>query len=72
MLEFARALALAHPDSVGVWLSGAGCSVWAFVHANASTAGELIRQALAQHGVEARPYILTADNRGAKGWSLPA
>jgi hypothetical protein len=41
------------------------------VRANAATVGELIRQTLTHRGVEAQPYVLAADNRGAKGWSLP-
>jgi len=61
-----------HPDVLGICLSGAGPSILAFVRANAAAVGELIRQTLAQHGVQAQPYLLAADNRGAKGWSLPA
>jgi homoserine kinase len=63
-------LSTRHPDVLGICLSGAGPSILAFVRANAATVGELIRQSLAQHGVEAQPYFLAADNRGAKGWSL--
>jgi homoserine kinase len=68
----ADVLSTRHPDVLGICLSGAGPSILAFVHDNAVTVGELIRQTLAQHGVEAQPYVLAADNRGAKGWSLPA
>jgi homoserine kinase len=67
----ADVLSTRHPDVLGICLSGAGPSILAFVRANAATVGELIRQTLAQHGVEAQPYVLAADNRGAKGWSLP-
>jgi homoserine kinase len=67
----AEVLSIRHPDVLGICLSGAGPSILAFVRANSTTVGELIRQTLAQHGIEAQPYLLTADNRGAKGWSLP-
>ncbi|MGD0009147.1 MAG: homoserine kinase [Terriglobia bacterium] len=67
----AEVLALKHADLLGACLSGAGPSILAFVRANAATVGELIRQTLTQRGVEAQPYVLAADNRGAKGWSLP-
>jgi len=63
-------LSTKHPDVLGICLSGAGPSILAFVRANAATVGELIRQTLVQRGVKAQPYILAADNRGAKGWSL--
>jgi homoserine kinase len=65
-------LSTRHPDVLGICLSGAGPSILAFVRANAATVGELIRQTLTQHGVEAQPYFLAADNLGAKGWSLTA
>ncbi len=68
----ADVLSTKHPDVLGICLSGAGPSILALVHTNAATVGELIRQTLAQHGVEAQPYVLAADNRGAKGWSVPA
>jgi len=64
-------LSTKHPDVLGICLSGAGPSILAFVRDNAPTVGELIRQTLVQRGVEAQPYVLAADNRGAKGWSLP-
>jgi homoserine kinase len=67
----AEVLSTKHPDVRGICLSGAGPSILAFVRANAATVGELIRQTLTQRGVEAQPYVLAADNRGAKGWSLP-
>ncbi|HXX23097.1 MAG TPA: homoserine kinase [Terriglobia bacterium] len=66
----AEVLSIRHPDVLGICLSGAGPSILAFVRANPTTLSELIRQTLAQHGIEAQPYLLTADNRGAKGWSL--
>jgi homoserine kinase len=72
MPGLAEALALKHPDLLGVCLSGAGPSILAFARAHAASVGELIRQALAQRGVEAQVYVLTADNRGAKGWRLAA
>jgi homoserine kinase len=68
----ADVLSTRHPDVLGICLSGAGPSILAFVRANAVTVGDLIRQTLAQHGVDAQPHVLAADNRGAKGWSLPA
>jgi homoserine kinase len=67
----AEVLSTKHPDVLGICLSGAGPSILAFVRANAATVGELIRQTLTHRGVEAQPYVLAADNRGAKGWSLP-
>lgn len=33
---------------------------------------EAIGAILAQHGLQAQPYLVAADNLGAKGWSLPA
>jgi homoserine kinase len=63
-------LSTKHPDVLGICLSGAGPSILAFVRDNAATVGELIRQTLAQRGVQAQPYVLAADNLGAKGWSL--
>ena len=68
---FSEVLALQHPDLQGVCLSGAGPSMLAFTRGNAAAVGKLIRQTLAQRGVEAQVHVLAADNRGAKGWSLP-
>jgi homoserine kinase len=65
-------LSIRRPDILGICLSGAGPSILALARANATAIGELLRQTLAQHGVEARPYFLAADNRGAKGWILSA
>jgi homoserine kinase len=67
----AEVLSTRHPDVLGICLSGAGPSILAFVRAEAAAVGEFIRHTLAQRGVEAQPYILAADNRGAKGWGLP-
>ena len=65
-------LKLKHPGLLGVCLSGAGPTILAFVRGNGSAVGETIRQTLASRNVQAAPYLLSADNRGAKGWSLPA
>jgi len=67
----AEVLSLRHADILGICLSGAGPSILAFVRSNAANVGELIRQTLAQHGIEAQSCLLAADNQGAKGWSLP-
>lgn len=67
----AEALALKHPDLLGVCLSGAGPSVLAFVRGSAHAVGELIRQTLAAHQVQSEVYCLPADNLGAKNWNLP-
>jgi homoserine kinase len=65
-------LQLKHPGLLGICLSGAGPSILAFVRGNGADIGELIRQTLAAHNVQSQLYLLAADNRGAKGWSLPA
>lgn len=65
-------LAYEHPDLAGVCLSGAGPSVLAVVQRDAQEVGEELRQIFARRGVTAKPYVLAADNLGAKGWSLPA
>jgi homoserine kinase len=64
-------LALDHPDLLGVCLSGAGPSLLAFTRDNSAAIGELIQQTLAEKQVTAHVYLVTADNRGAKGWILP-
>jgi homoserine kinase len=64
-------LALKHPDLLGVCLSGAGPSILAFARENSAAIGELIQTTLAEKQVRAQVYLLAADNRGAKGWSLP-
>jgi homoserine kinase len=67
-----KVLHLEHPDLLGVCLSGAGPSILAFAKGNPTAVGEAIRQTLAESGVQSHAQILTADNRGAKGWSVPA
>jgi homoserine kinase len=67
-----EALEYTHADIAGICLSGAGPSVLAFTRANAELHGEEIRKILSAQGVNAQAHILTADNLGAKGWSLPA
>jgi len=71
MPGLAEVLGIRHPDMLGICLSGAGPSILAFARANPDSIGELITATLARHGVEAHPYVLDADNRGAKGWMLP-
>jgi homoserine kinase len=68
----ADVLKFTHPDLAGVCLSGAGPSVLALVRRNGAAVGDAIRALLARQGVEAQPLVLAPDNRGAKGWSLPA
>lgn len=65
-------LALKHADLLGVCLSGAGPSILAFVRANGAAVADAIRQTLQKYGIAAQSYVLSADNLGAKGWSLPA
>ncbi len=60
-----------HPDLLGVCLSGAGPSVLAFARKDGALLGEALRRLLLSQGVEAQPFVLTPDNRGAKGWNLP-
>jgi len=67
-----EALTLKHPDLLGICLSGAGPSILAFARGNCQAVGELIQQTLARSEVHSEVHLLTADNRGAKGWSLPA
>jgi homoserine kinase len=69
--SLSEALAFRHPDVRGVCLSGAGPAILAFVRGDALGAGQALQELLAKHGVESRPYALSADNRGAKGWSRP-
>jgi homoserine kinase len=69
--SLAAALRFRHPDLRGVCLSGAGPAILAFVRGNALAAGQALQELLAKHGVQSRPYALSADNRGAKGWSRP-
>ena len=65
-------LALKHADLLGVCLSGAGPSILAFVRGSGAAISDAIRQTLQKSGVTAQSYVLSADNLGAKGWSLPA
>src|SRR5271157_124499 len=65
-------LALKHPDLLGVCLSGAGPSILAFVRGSGAAISDAIRQTLQRSGVTTQSYVLSADNLGAKGWSLPA
>lgn len=65
-------LELTHPGLLGICLSGAGPSVLAFVRGDGAAVGEMIQKTLERKGVKAEPYVLAADNRGAKGWSSPA
>ncbi len=61
-----------HPELLGTCLSGAGPSILALVRGAPHEIGDAIRSILAQHDVRSQPHLLTADNLGAKGWSLPA
>lgn len=65
-------LALTHSDLLGVCLSGAGPSILAFVRGSGAAISDAIRQILQKSGITAQSYVLSADNLGAKGWSLPA
>jgi homoserine kinase len=60
-----------HKDLMGTCLSGAGPSILAFVRASAETVGEEVCRIFTAKGIPAQAHILSADNRGAKGWSLP-
>jgi homoserine kinase len=64
-------LEMRHPHLLGLCLSGAGPSVLAFAKGCAKEVGEAICKILREKGVESRFSILSPDNRGAKGWSLP-
>ncbi len=65
-------LSLSLPGLLGVCLSGAGPSILALAKDHASAIGESIREILAKHGVAAGAHCLCADNKGAKGWSVPS
>jgi homoserine kinase len=71
MPGLSEVLAMKHPNLMGICLSGAGPSILAFTKGNAPEVGEAISQILRGKGVEAEYSVLTPDNRGAKGWSLP-
>lgn len=60
-------LELAHPDLLGVFLSGAGPSVVAVCRRSAEELGELLGRTLAGAGVTAGVRRLGADNQGALG-----
>jgi len=64
-----EALRFTHPDLLGVCLSGAGPSILAFARKDGATIGEALRRLLLSRGIEARSFILTPDQRGAKGWT---
>jgi homoserine kinase len=68
----AEVLALKHTDLLGVCLSGAGPSILAFVRGSGAAISDAIRSALQKGGITSQSYVLSADNLGAKGWSLPA
>jgi homoserine kinase len=65
-------LQLKMPGLLGVCLSGAGPSVLALAKENGAAIGEKIREMLKQHGVSSEALSLAPDNKGAKGWSVPA
>lgn len=65
-------LKFTHPDLLGVCLSGAGPAVLALVRQSGAAVGAALRDVLARQGVESEPRVLAPDNRGAKGWSVPA
>jgi homoserine kinase len=67
----AQALEFTHPDLLGVCLSGGGPSILALARGSALAIGEGLRARLAGQNVKAQTYVLSADNRGAKGWSVP-
>lgn len=69
--SLSEVLRFRHPEVRGVCLSGAGPAVLAFVRGNALGVAQALQELLAKHGVQSRPYVLSADNRGAKGWSRP-
>lgn len=65
-------LAAKHPGLLGVCLSGAGPSILAFARSAPESVGEALCRLLRDKGVAARFSVLSPDNRGAKGWSVPA
>ncbi|MCL5005256.1 MAG: homoserine kinase [Acidobacteria bacterium] len=72
MPGLSEVLAMKHPNLLGVCLSGAGPSILAFTRPTPSGVGETICRILREKGVESHFSILAPDNRGAKGWSVPA
>ncbi|MGH9470723.1 MAG: homoserine kinase [Terriglobia bacterium] len=65
-------LGMKAPNLLGVCLSGAGPSILALTRDNGAAAGEAICKILEKHGVSAVAHPLATDNKGAKGWSVPA
>jgi homoserine kinase len=72
MPGLSEVLALKHPNLLGVCLSGAGPSILAFTRPTTDGVGEAISRILHEKGVECHSSVLVPDNRGAKGWSVPA
>lgn len=72
MPGLSEVLSMKHPELRGVCLSGAGPSILAFTRGPGTAVGEVICRTLHEKGVEAQFSVLSPDNRGAKGWSLPA
>jgi homoserine kinase len=64
-------LNLSSSGLLGVCLSGAGPAILAFTRGNGAPVGDAICQTLRQHGVSSQALLLSPDNKGAKGWSLP-
>lgn len=56
---------------LGLCLSGAGPSILALTRENGPAIGEAIREILGRSGVNSAVTLLSPDNKGAKGWSLP-
>ncbi|HVC21895.1 MAG TPA: homoserine kinase [Candidatus Dormibacteraeota bacterium] len=68
----AECLAIAHPDLLGVCLSGSGSSVMAITRDGAADEIAVgLRQLFQSRGVAARTLILSADNVGARVTSPP-
>ncbi len=66
-----EALALRHPDLLGICLSGAGPSILAFTRGDSAVIAGLIQKTLADKQVSSHAHSVGPDNRGAKGWILP-
>ncbi|MGH9325788.1 MAG: homoserine kinase [Terriglobia bacterium] len=69
---FDEVLSMKTPNVLGVCLSGAGPSILALTKGDGAAAGKAVCQVLDRHGVTAQAHPLVPDNKGAKGWSLPA
>ena len=63
-----EALALRHADLAGVCLSGAGSSVLAFTRARTEEIAKRLAACFEKQDIKTDTRILTADNRGARGW----